>query len=252
MDVQGRNALITGGAHRVGRAIALALAGAGANVGITFKSSAKAAAGTVEELTAVGVQATAVSCDVSDEQQVVAAVEVVEARLGPVDILVNSASEFTTDRFPTSSHDTWHRTFDVVLHGAYYCAGAVAPGMLERERGLIVNIVDLSAWQPWPARGAHSVAKAASLALMRQLAVELAPNVRANAVALGPTIAPERFDEAQVELLRNRTLLGRWAGGEEAGRAVRYLVEAAAVTGECLTVDGGEQYGHVRHRFSSS
>ena len=107
-----------------------------------------------------------------------------------------------------------------------------------------------SAWQSWPGRTAHSVGKAALLALTRQLAVELAPHVRCNAVALGPTIAPERFDEAQVERLRARTLLGQWAGGPAAGHAVRYLAEADAVTGECLTVDSGEQYGHVRDRFA--
>ena len=132
---------------------------------------------------------------------------------------------------------------------AFAQLNAVAPTMLARGEGVIVNIVDLSAWQPWPRRTAHSVGKAALLALTRQLAVELAPAVRCNAVALGPTIPPERFDEAQVERLRTRTLLGRWGGGDAAGQAVRYLAEADAVTGECLTVDGGEQYGHVRDRF---
>ena len=75
---------------------------------------------------------------------------------------------------------------------------------------------------------------------------------RAVAVALGPTIPPARFGSDQVERLRRRTLLGRWSGGEEAGRAVRYLLEAEAVTGECLTVDGGEQHGHVRERFTDT
>jgi NAD(P)-dependent dehydrogenase (short-subunit alcohol dehydrogenase family) len=253
MDTPGSTALVTGGAHRVGAAIAGALANAGTDVAISYRSSGEAARRTVDELRAIGVQATAIRCDVSDPLQVAAMVETATHDLGPVDILVNSASEFATDRFPPTDADraTWHRTLDVVLHGAYECATAVAPSMLERERGVIINIVDLSAWQPWPNRLAHSVAKAASLALVRQLAVELAPAVRANAVALGPTIAPVRFDDEQIERLRARTLLGRWAGGEEAGRAVSYLVEAEAVTGECLTVDSGEQYGHVRDRFSS-
>jgi pteridine reductase len=249
MEPRGRTALVTGGAHRVGKAIALALAGSGAHVAVSYHSSADAAATTVEELRDLGVNAMAVRCDVADAGQVDAMVTRVEQELGGVDILVNSASQFAPDPFPPTDHAVWHRTFDVVLHGAYYCAGRVAPGMLEREGGVVVNIVDLSAWQPWPDRGAHSVAKAASLALVRQLAVELAPHVRAAAVALGPTIPPVHFDDDQVARLRDRTLLGQWAGGEEVGRAVRYLVEADAVTGECLTVDGGEQYGHVRDRF---
>ena len=86
----------------------------------------------------------------------------------------------------------------------------------------------------------------------RAIALELAATVRCNAVALGPTIAPAKFEPDQVERLRQRTLLGRWSGGTEAGRAVRYLLEAGAVTGECLTVDGGEQYGHVRDRFTDT
>ena len=170
--------------------------------------------------------------------------------MGPVDLLVNSASVFATDRFPTDDLSVWHSTMAVLVDGAFHCANAVSRSMLDRGEGAIVNIVDLSAWQPWPGRTAHSVGKAALLALTRQLAVELAPHVRCNAVALGPTIAPERFDEAQVERLRARTLLGQWAGGPAAGHAVRYLAEADAVTGECLTVDSGEQYGHVRDRFA--
>ena len=121
--------------------------------------------------------------------------------------------------------------------------------MLERGRGSIVNIVDLSAWHPWPDRGAHSVAKAALLALTRQLAVELAPAVTANAVAPGPTIPAESFDDAQIERLARRNLAGRWGDPAQVVAAVRFLAESDFVTGECITVDGGERWGHVRQRF---
>lgn len=250
MQLRGRVALVTGGAHRVGRAIALELARAEMAVAIGYNSSSEQADATVDELRSLGVEAHGYQADLSTPGGAQSLVDMVVADFDRVDVLVNSASAFGRDAFPTDDHRVWHSTFDVVVHGAYYCANAVAPGMLEREQGgSIINIVDLSAWQPWPGRMAHSVAKAASLALTRQLAVELAPVVRANAVALGPTIPPSKFGPEQVELLRNRTLLGRWGGGEEAGRAVRYLAEADSVTGECLTVDGGEQYGHVRQRF---
>ena len=249
MDLDGRVVLVTGGAHRVGQAIAIALAEAGADVAIAYHRSSDAAAETVGLLQALGVRAHAVAADLSEPLESARLVsEVVEA-LGPIDVLVNSASSFARDEFPTHNTAVWYDTFDVVLHAPFHLANAVAPSMLERETGAIVNIVDLSAWQPWPRRAAHSVAKAGLLALTRQLAVELAPVVRCNAVALGPTIPPTRFSSDQIERLRNRTLLSRWGGGAEAGRAVRYLAEAEAVTGECLTVDGGEQHEHVRHRF---
>ena len=252
MELAGRVALVTGGAHRVGRAIALALAQAGADVAIGYHRSGDQAASTVEELRGCGVRAEAFGTDLAVPDEAMGLVEAVSGRLGPVDALVNSASWFARDEFPTDDTDTWYQTFDVVLHAPFHLTNAVAPSMLERGGGAVVNIVDLSAWQPWPGRAAHSVAKAALLALTRQTAVELAPTVRCNAVALGPTIEPAKFGPDQIERLRRRTLLGRWSGGDEAGRAVRYLLEAEAVTGECLTVDGGEQYGHVRDRFTDT
>ena len=252
MELAGRVALVTGGAHRVGRAIALALAAAGANVAVAYHRSEAEAGETVEELRRCGIDSAAFRADLAAPSEAAGLAEAVTGRLGPIDALVNSASWFARDEFPSDDTGTWHQTFDVVVHGPFHLSNTVAPSMLDRGGGAIVNIVDLSAWQPWPGRAAHSVAKAALLALTRQLAVELAPTVRCNAVALGPTIAPARFGPEQVERLRRRTLLGRWSGGAEAGRAVRYLLEAEAVTGACLTVDGGEQYGHVRDRFTDT
>lgn len=249
MDLNGKVALVTGGAHRVGKAIAVELARAGASIAIGYRGSHAAAVDTVVELEALGVAAVALEADLAKPEEAEGLVARSIDALGRVDVLVNSASAFARDSFPSDDHASWYSTFDVVVHGAYHCSNAAARGMLERGSGAIINVVDLSAWQPWPGRAAHSVAKAASLALTRQLAVELAPSVRANAVALGPTIEPAKFGPEQIELLRDRTLLGRWGGGEAAGRAVRYLAEADQVTGECLTVDGGEQHGHVRQRF---
>lgn len=243
---------MTGGAHRVGRAIALALAEAGADVAIAYHRSEEEASRTVDELRSFDVAAEAFGFDLSVPAEAAKLVDAVAAQLGPIDVLINSASSFARDTFPCDDTSIWYDTFNVVLHGPFHLTNAVAPSMLERGGGAVVNIVDLSAWQPWPGRAAHSVAKSALLALTRQVAVELAPTVRCNAVALGPTIAPTRFGPGQVERLRARTLLGQWAGGDEAGRAVRYLIEAEAVTGECLTVDSGEQYGHVRQRFDDT
>ena len=252
MELAGRVALVTGGAHRVGRAIALELAAAGADVAVAYHRSGDQAAATVTELRDCGVDAGAFKADLAEPAEAARLAEAVTSRLGPIDALVNSASWFARDEFPSDDPGPWYQTFDVVLHAPFHLTNAVAPSMLDRGGGAVVNVVDLSAWQPWPGRAAHSVAKAALLALTRQTAVELAPAVRCNAVALGPTIAPAKFGADQVERLRRRTLLGRWSGGGEAGRAVRYLIEADAVTGECLTVDGGEQHGHVRERFTDT
>ena len=250
MDLHGATALVTGAGARLGRVIAIELADAGANVAISYRSSIDVAAETVAELEGRGVAATAVELDISQAEACSAAVVQVEDRLGPIDLLVNNASAFAPTPFPTDDHRGWLATFDVVLHGPYYLANAVATGMIERRQGAIINIVDLSAWHPWPDRGAHSVAKSALLALTRQLAVELAPHVRANAVAPGPTIPADSFDAEQIDRLAARTLRGTWGDPRQVGAAVRFLAESDFVTGDCITVDGGERWGHVRTRFA--
>ena len=180
--------MVTGAANRIGRHIAQGLADAGANVAITYQSSHDAALNTLEDLCGRGVNACVVELDLTKPADCARAVEQVERDLGPVDVLVNNASSFTPTPFPTMDHQGWYDSFDVVLHGPYHLSNSAAPGMTRRGTGSIINLVDLSAWHPWPNRGAHSVAKAALLALTRQLAVELAPTVRVNAIAPGPTI----------------------------------------------------------------
>ncbi|MBS1253084.1 MAG: 3-oxoacyl-[acyl-carrier-protein] reductase FabG [Anaerolineales bacterium] len=244
MEPKGKTALITGGAHRVGKAITLALARAGANVAINYHSSADAAEATAAEARALGVEALPVQADIADPQQVEAMVAATEDRFGSVDVLINSASHFEQTPFPTEDITAWHRITDILIHGPFYCANAVAPLMLERGEGAIINIVDLSAWEPWPNFAAHSVGKAALLALTRQLALELAPAVRANAVAPGPVLPPASYSEALIDRIAQKTLLNRWGSPDDIAQAVMFLVEADYVTGEVIAVDGGERFGH--------
>jgi 3-oxoacyl-[acyl-carrier protein] reductase/pteridine reductase len=245
MDLAGRTALITGGAHRVGRAITLALARAGANVVINYHTSSAAAVATAAEARALGVSALPVQADVSDPRQVAAMVAAAREHLGTIGILVNSASRFEKTPFPTDDLAPWHRVTGILIHGSFYCANAVAPMMLERGEGAIVNIVDLSAWEPWPNFAAHSVGKAALLALTRQLALELAPTVRVNAVAPGPVLPPPDYDETKITRIARRTLLNRWGTPEDVAEAVLFLIRADYITGEVVTVDGGERYGRL-------
>jgi len=244
MNPKGRTALITGGAHRVGKAITLALAQAGAHVVINYHASADAAEATAAEARAFGVEALPVQADVSDPKQVAAMVAAAKARFGTVDILVNSASRFEKTPFPTNDLTAWRRVTEVLIHGSFYCANAVAPLMLDRGEGAMVNIVDLSAWQPWPNFAAHSVGKAGLLALTRQLALELGPAVRVNAVAPGPVLPPPDYDQAQIERIAQKTLLNRWGSAEDVAQAVKFLIEADYITGEVIVVDGGERFGH--------
>ena len=244
MEIAGKVALVTGGAHRVGKAITMMLAKAGAHVVVNYYSASTEAEQTVAKAQALGVRARAIQCDVAEWTEVQRMADAIIEEFGGVDIIVNSASLFDKMPFPTDDLSTWHRVTAVSIDGPFYVCNALAPSMLARGGGSIVNIVDLSAWEPWVNFTAHSVSKAALLAFTKQLALELAPTIRANAVAPGPVLPPPNYDEKQAEKTARRTLLGRWGTPEDVAFAVRYLLEAEYVTADVITVDGGERYGH--------
>jgi NAD(P)-dependent dehydrogenase (short-subunit alcohol dehydrogenase family) len=241
MKIEGKTALVTGGAHRVGKAIAMTLAEAGANVVINYYSSDAAAQETVREARALGVGALAVQADAGNLDQVRALVATAAERFGAMDILVNSASIWKKTPLPMGDFADWHRVLSVLIDGSMYLADAVAPMMLARGEGAIVNIVDLSAWKPFAGYIAHSVGKAGLLALTRQLALELAPTVSVNAVAPGPVLPPPNYSEEEIARVAGRTLKRRWGSAQDVANAVRFLVEADYITGEVLVVDGGER-----------
>jgi 3-oxoacyl-[acyl-carrier protein] reductase/pteridine reductase len=241
MKIEGKTALVTGGAHRVGKAITMTLARAGANVIVNYYSSDTAARETVAEAEALGVGGLAVQADVGDLDQVRTMVAAAVDRFGAVDILVNSASIWRKTPMPMGDFSDWHRVLGVLLNGSMYLADAVAPLMQERGEGEMVNIVDLSAWKPFAGYIAHSTGKAGLLALTRQLALELAPEVNVNAIAPGPVLPPPDYGEEEIARVAGRTLKGRWGSAQDVADAVRFLVEADYITGEVIVVDGGER-----------
>lgn len=243
MDLHGKVALVTGGAHRVGKAISLMFAQCGASVVVNFNSAEHEAQQTVAEAQTLGVDALAIQCDVADWASVQRLAARVTNHFGGVDVIVNSASYFGKTPFPSTDPDVaamWHRVTDILLDGTYYICNSLAPTMLARGGGAIVNIVDLSAWQPWPNYLAHSTGKAGLLAMTRQLALELAPTIRVNAVAPGPVLPPPGYSAEQMRAGAQKTLLKRWGSPEDVAHAVKYLIEADFVTGTVVTVDGGE------------
>jgi len=248
MELTGKTALITGGAVRVGKAITLALARAGANVVINYFSSQEEVVKTAHEAEALGVRALPLRADIADRAQVEQMVREVERQLGGVDVLVNSASPFLKTPFPVQNEadwERWKRVLDVLIYGAAYCASAVAPRMLARGQGAIVNILDLVIYEPWRDFTAHAVGKAGLLALTRQLALELAPAVRVNAVAPGSVLPPEYLSEERRTAIARRNLMGRWGNPEDVAGAVLFLARSDFITGEVLVVDGGERWNHL-------
>jgi 3-oxoacyl-[acyl-carrier protein] reductase/pteridine reductase len=243
MEIRGKVALVTGGAHRVGKAITMMLAQAGADVVVNYFSSSIEADQTVGEAQALGVRARAIQCDVANWAQVQGMADTIIAEFGGVDMIINSASLFEQTPFPTDDVSAWQRVTGISVDGPFYVCNALVPSMLARGGGAIVNIVDLPAWEPWHNFSAHSVSKAALLAFTKQLALELAPTIRANAVAPGPVLPPPNYNERSAAKTAAGTLLKRWGTPEDVAFAVRYLLEAEYVTADVITVDGGERYG---------
>ncbi|NJN93579.1 MAG: SDR family oxidoreductase [Anaerolineales bacterium] len=244
MDIKNKVALITGGAHRVGKAITLMLAKAGANVVINYHTSAAQAEATAEEIRAMGTKPLIIQADIADYSQVKAMAGQVKIWFGGIDILVNSADRWEKSPFPSEDMGPWERIIGTGVNGPYYVTNAFAPLMLERGGGAIVNIVDLSAWEAWPNFTAHAVAKSALAAMNRQFAIELGPTIRVNAVAPGPVLPPPDYSPAQIESVAARTLLNRWGSADDVAQAVKFLIEADYISGETIRVDGGEHYGH--------
>ena len=244
MIIKGKTALITGGAIRIGRAITLGLAQAGANVAINYYRDAELAAQTATEAQALSVSATAVQADISDWEQVQRMFAQIHETLGPVDILVNNSSVFKKTPIPTDTVEDWQRVTGVLINGAFYTSNLAAVDMLAKKQGAIINIVDLTAWEAWPKFAAHVVGKSALLALTRQLAIDLAPYVRANAIAPGPILPPLDYSPEKIKRTAAKTLLNTWGTPEDISKAVNFLIESDYINADVITVDGGERYGH--------
>jgi pteridine reductase len=241
MDLNGKAALVTGGAVRVGKAIALAFAAAGADVVINYHSSADAAIQTVAEIEALGRRALAVKADVSQGSQVQLLIDAAVERMGRLDVLVNSASLWRRTPWAEIDEAAWDQLVDIALKGPFLCARAAAPHLTAHSDGAIVNIVDLSSIIPFRNYLPHSAAKAGLLNLTYSLAMELAPTVRVNAIAPGPVLPPPEYTEQQVQAAARRTLIGRWGTAEDVAQAAVFLTQAPYITGVMLPVDGGER-----------
>jgi NAD(P)-dependent dehydrogenase (short-subunit alcohol dehydrogenase family) len=240
MNLDGKVALVTGGATRVGRAISLALARCGADVVVNYNSSADEALRTQADIVALGRVALPFKADVSQGGQVQSMVEAAVAQFGRLDVLVNSASIWRRTPWPEVSEADWDLLHGVAAKGPFLCARAAAPHLTVHGEGAIVNIVDLSAFAPFPGYLPHSAAKAALLNMTYALAIEMAPAVRVNAVAPGPVLPPPNFTQEQTAAVAGATLLGRWGTAEDVAQAVVFLAQADYITGVVLPVDGGE------------
>jgi len=232
-----RRALVTGGAVRVGRGIALTLARAGIDVAIGYHRSAAAARETLGELKALGAHAVAVRADLASPVEARRLVREAARALGGLDILVNSAAVFAPTPFASVTPATYDRFLDLNLRGAFFCAQAAATLMSGRG-GHIVNISDIAVRKRWPNHIPYTLSKAGMVALTQALAVTLRPQrIAVNCVAPGAVLRPPRFPLARWRLVTR----GHEGSVEDVAAAVVFFSTCSPyITGQVLNVDGGE------------
>ena len=239
MELNDAVALITGAAVRVGRATALALAERGAHIAFTYLDDDEPWQETLAEIESQGVRGLALQMDVREHERPGEVAGAVVDAFGHIDLLVNNASIWLSSPFLEIGLEAWQASLDVNLTGPFLCAQAVARYMVGRQQGLIINITDLSAFQPWVNFAHHAASKAGLVALTRVMAVELAPDVRVNAIAPGTVLLPPGASEEKVRWAEEKSLLKRVGSPEDVARTVIFLSEMEFATGAVYFIDGG-------------
>jgi NAD(P)-dependent dehydrogenase (short-subunit alcohol dehydrogenase family) len=240
MSATQRNVLVTGAAKRLGRAIALDLAQAGWNVAVHYNNSDKDAEETAAEIRKSGVRACLLKADVLREDEVQSLVSRATRELGTLTGLVNSASLFENDDWASASRASWDKHMDVNLRAPFVLSQCFAKALPQDMHGAIVNIIDQRVLKPTPQFITYSLSKAGLHWLNTTLAQALAPRIRVNAIAPGPTMINARQSEADFRHQREATILGTGAEPKDVCQAVRYLLDAPVVTGQMIAVDGGQ------------
>lgn len=237
-------ALVTGGARRLGRAMALDLAAHGWDVAVHHHRSAAEAAETVAAIGRLGRRAAALRADLAVEAEAAALVGRAAEALGrPLTLLVNSAAVFEYDRPGTADRASWDAHMEVNLRAPLVLTQAFVSGLTEGAEGLVVNLIDQRVWNLTPNYTSYTVSKAALWALTRHLALALAPRVRVNAIGPGVALPAPGQSEAEARALAEAAPLGRSTSPEEVAAALRFLIATPSITGQMIALDGGQHLG---------
>ncbi len=246
--LRGKACLITGGAKRLGRASALALAQAGADVAITFRNSARDAQHTVVDLSSLGVRAFALHCDITDEASVKSMMKEVGRELGRIDILVNNAANYATADFERLTLRQWDAMFASNTRGPFLVSREALKWMRRKRPASrsqkiepkIIHMGSLGGLRPWPTHAHYCSSKAALHMLTKVMAKALAPEIAVNAVAPGMIDLGEKSAAAFMRRMAKQTPMQRNGTGDEIAAAVLFFATAPQfITGQILAVDGG-------------
>jgi NAD(P)-dependent dehydrogenase (short-subunit alcohol dehydrogenase family) len=233
MDINGKVALITGSAKRIGREIALELARKGARIAVHYRSGEK------EAREVAGTAGAVFQAELTDDAAIDKMFRGIEAEFRRLDILVNSASIFNAASADEATPEHWDAQMNTNAKAPFFIAQHAARLMRRNGAGKIINLADVAGEVIWPGYLPYSVSKAALIAVNRGLAKTYAPEIQVNAVAPGPVLFPDYYTEEQKRAAVERTLLRREGSPADIVRAVVFLIENDYITGEMIHVDGG-------------
>lgn len=239
-----KTALITGAGKRVGRAMALDLAAHGWNVAVHYNSSEAEAQEVADLVRAEGGNATTIQADLSDEAQVTGVIPQACDALGPISLLINSASLFEDDTIENATRSGWDAHMETNLRAPIVLSQAFAAQAPEPPAGgaspCIINILDQRVWNLTPFFISYTISKYALWGATRSLALALAPRIRVNAIGPGPTIKSSRQTDEHFRSQYEAVPLARNTDPAEIAGCVRFIVDTPSMTGQMIALDGGE------------
>jgi NAD(P)-dependent dehydrogenase (short-subunit alcohol dehydrogenase family) len=235
-----RVALVTGGAQRLGRAIALGLAGAGFAVAVHARASTPAAEATARAVRARGARAAVLRADLMDEAAAAGLLPAAAAALGPVGVLVNNASAFERDEWHDATRATWDLHTQTNLRAPFVLMQAFAQALPEAAEGVVINMLDQRVFSLTPHFVSYTVSKAGLWVLTQTMALALAPRIRVNAIGPGPALPSWRQTASQFAAQSERLPLRHGTTPEEVARAALAILALPALTGQMWLLDGGQ------------
>jgi NAD(P)-dependent dehydrogenase (short-subunit alcohol dehydrogenase family) len=235
-----RAALVTGGAQRIGRAIALALADAGFAIALHCHTSVAAAEATCAEIRRIGRQCTVLRADLAAEADVVRLLSQATAALGPIGVLVNNASPFECDEWHDATRASWDAHIEPGLRAPFVLMQHFARALPPEAEGAVINLLDQRVWSITPHFVSYTVAKAGLWALTQSMALALAPRIRVNGIGPGPALPNSRQTQEQFARQAASVPLGRGTSPDEIASAVLAILALPAMTGQMLALDGGQ------------
>ncbi|MBR0649780.1 SDR family oxidoreductase [Roseomonas terrae] len=235
-----RAALVTGGAKRLGRTMALALAQAGFDLAIHCATSVDDAEATLDEIRALGRRAVVLRAALGAEAEVDRLVPDATAALGPIGVLVNNASTFERDEWYDATRESWDRHIEPNLRAPFVLTQAFARALPADAAGVVVNMLDQRVWSLTPHFVSYTVSKAGLWTLTQSLALALAPRIRVNAIGPGPTLPSPRQSQDQFDRQARSVPLRRATSPDEVARALLAILALPSMTGQMIALDGGQ------------